>query len=234
MTPCTAAAILLIMVTSKSYPLQNIPLFADLSDRESKFLLDRALTKHYALGQLIFAEGEVCNGLYVIESGQVKIFKSSPNGREQTLTIERAGASIAELPVFDDGNYPASAAALTAATLLYIRKKDLQALCLEHPEVALKVLKVVGSRLRRLVEIIDELSFASVRHRLTALLLRLVKSEGGKTNGAVTITLPSTNQELAAQIGTIRELVSRNLSRLQAMGIIQLEGRTMTIPDLNA
>jgi CRP/FNR family cyclic AMP-dependent transcriptional regulator len=222
------------MATGRNNPLQGVQLFADLSDHESKFLLDRALTKHFVPGQLIFAEGEACEGLYVIESGQVKIFKSSPNGREQILTIEPAGTSIAELPVFDGGNYPASAAALTAATLLYIRKKDLQTLCLEHPEVALKVLKVVGSRLRRLVEIIDELSFASVRHRLAALLLRLAKSESGKSVGAVTITLPSTNQELAAQIGTIRELVSRNLSRLQAMGIVHVKGRTMTIPHLEA
>ena len=199
------------MVNSRYASLKHIPLFQDLSEPELNFLLDRAVVMHFEPGQMIFVEGDPCEGLYVIESGQVKIFRTSPGGREQILTIEGAGASVAELPVFDGGDYPASAAGLTESILLHIRKKDFQALCLEHPEVALKVLKVVGSRLRRLVDIINELSFASVRHRLASLLLRLAENEGTKTEGSTVFNLPSTNQELAAQIGTVRELVSRNL-----------------------
>ncbi|HET7101108.1 MAG TPA: helix-turn-helix domain-containing protein, partial [Terriglobia bacterium] len=105
---------------------------------------------------------------------------------------------------------------------------------LEHPEVALKVLKVVGSRLRRMVTLINELSFSSVRHRLAALLLRLAQNEGSETAQGVEFNLPSTNQEIAAQIGTVRELVSRNLGRLQGMGVIQVEGKKVMVPDLEA
>ncbi len=220
------------MDSSRHASLKNIPLFADLSGTELNFLLDRAVTLHYAPGQPVFVEGDPCEGLYVIESGQIKIFRTSPNGREQILTIEGAGASIAELPVFDGGDYPASAAALTESTLLHIRKHDFQALCLEHREVALKVLKVVGSRLRTMVNLINELSFASVRHRLALFLLRLAEDEGKKTGHGIVFNLPSTNQELAAQIGTVRELVSRNLGRFQSMGIIQLEGKRVTVPNL--
>ncbi|MGH9449380.1 MAG: Crp/Fnr family transcriptional regulator [Terriglobia bacterium] len=201
---------------------------------ELNFLLDRAVELHYAPGQAVFVEGDPCEGLYVIESGQIKIFRTSPNGREQILTIERAGASIAELPVFDGGNYPASAAALTESTLLHIRKHDFQALCLEHREVALKVLKVVGSRLRAMVNLINELSFASVRHRLASLLLRLAEDEGKRTGNGIVFDLSATNQELAAQIGTVRELVSRNLGRFQSMGIIRLKGKRVTVLDLKA
>ena len=75
---------------------------------------------------------------------------------------------MAELPVFDGGNYPASVTAIDDATLLFVSKQDFQALCLAHPQVALKVLRVVGSRLRRLVGIIEELSFTTVRHRLAS------------------------------------------------------------------
>ncbi|HEX5481765.1 MAG TPA: Crp/Fnr family transcriptional regulator [Terriglobia bacterium] len=222
------------MNTSHSTSLKRIPLFQDLSETELNFLLERAVALHYSPGQSIFVEGDLCAGLYVIESGQIKIFRTSPNGREQILTIEEGGASVAELPVFDGGPYPASASAITEASLLHIRKNDFEALCLEHPEVALKVLKVVGSRLRRMVTLINELSFSSVRHRLAALLLRLAQNEGSETAQGVEFNLPSTNQEIAAQIGTVRELVSRNLGRLQGMGVIQVEGKKVMVPDLEA
>ena len=92
------------------------------------------------------------------------------------------------------------------------------------------MLRVVGARLRRLVGIIEELSFTTVRHRLAAMLVRLAKSDGQRQGDTVTITLPANNNELAAQIGTVRELVSRNLSRLQSEGLIRIEGRIVTVP----
>jgi CRP/FNR family transcriptional regulator len=164
----------------------------------------------------------------------VRIFKTSVNGREQVLNIDGPGSSVAELPVFDGGNYPASVAAVDEATLLFVSKQDFQSLCLTHPEVALKVLRVVGARLRRLVGIIEELSFTTVRHRLAAFLLRSAQREGRQTPAGTEILLPANNQELASQIGTVRELVSRNLSRLQAAGLIQIDGRTVLISNLKA
>lgn len=220
------------MATSRNVSLKDVDLFRDLSGTELRFILDRGVSLHYASGQSIFVEGDPCEGLYVIQSGQVKIFKTSPSGREQILTIEEAGRSIAELPVFDGGDYPASAAAISESTLLLIRKRDFQSLVLEHPEVGLKVLKVVGSRLRTMVNLINELSFSSVRHRLAALLLRLARTEGKKMEDGIVFHLPSTNQELAAEVGTVRELVSRNLGRLQTMGIIEVRGKTVTARDL--
>ena len=212
--------------------LQHVPIFADLSATELNFLAERAVPRDYAPGEVIFTEGEPCAGLLVVETGKVRIYKSSPNGREQVLSLEGPGSSIAELPVFDGGNYPASTAALEATRLYFIRKQDFHSLCLVHPNVALKVLKVVGSRLRRLVGIIEELSFATVRSRLIAHLLRIA-NEGSKTPSGIEAQLPASNQELASQIGTVRELVSRNLSRLQAEGLIQVEGKTLLIPSIN-
>lgn len=183
---------------------------------------------------MIFGEGQACSGLYVVERGHIRIFKSSPRGREQVLSIDGPGSSVAELPVFDGGSYPASATAIDAAALLFVSKQDFQALCLTHPQVALKVLAVVGSRLRRLVGIIEELSFTTVRHRLASLLMRMAQREGEATSGGVRILLPAGHQELAAQIGTVRELVSRNLSRFQAEGLLKIEGRTVIISDLKS
>ncbi len=211
-----------------SETLKKVPLFADLSEPELSYLADHAVPRHYKPGELVFAEGDACAGLYVVESGSVKIFKSSVGGREQILAMETPGHTVAELPVFDGGKYPASVAAVNPTTLLFVSKQDFYSLCLEHPKVALKVLRAVGRRLRALVGIIEELSFTTVRHRLVALLLRFAH-EGRQSGPAVEFTLPASNQELAAQIGTVRELVSRNLSRLQAEGLIRMEGRTVTV-----
>jgi len=187
--------------------------------------------RSYSAGETVFSEGQPCAGLYVVETGHVRVFKSSAGGREQVLSIDGPGSSIAELPVFDGGNYPASVAAIDNATLLFVSKQDFQALCLAHPEVALKVLRVVGARLRRLVGIIEELSFTTVRHRLAAFLLRLARTSGERTPEGVAIMLPVNNQELASQIGTVRELVSRNLSRFQAEGLLKVDGRSVVITD---
>lgn len=212
--------------------LKKVQIFSSLNETEFAFLTTHVVQRKFNASELVFGEAEPCTGLYVIESGNVRIFKSSAGGREQVLSIDGPGSSIAELPVFDGGNFPASAQAVNDCTLLFFSKKDFQTLCLQHPDVALKVLRVVGARLRRLVGIIEELSFTTVRQRLVAMLVRLAKSSGQKQNVGLMITLPANNNELAAQIGTVRELVSRNLSRLQSENLIQMEGRAVTIADL--
>lgn len=207
--------------------LKRVAIFADLSPTELQFLAERAVARDYESGELVFSEGEPCAGLFVVETGRLRIFKSSASGREQVLSIEGPGSSVAELPVFDGGNYPASTAAVESARLLFVSKQDFYSLCLVHPKVALKVLKVVGARLRRLVGIIEELSFTTVRSRLISFLLRHAHEK--KDGSGTQVVLPASNQELASHIGTVRELVSRNLSRLQAEGYISLDGKTVHI-----
>jgi CRP/FNR family cyclic AMP-dependent transcriptional regulator len=213
--------------------LAQTPMFADLNETELNALSRRMLTRRFSAGELIFAEGDSCLGMYVIETGSVKIFKSSAGGREQVLAIDGPGDTIAEVPVFDGGPYPASAMAVKDTAMLFISKADFRAVCLDCPDVSLKVLRFVGRRLRTLVNIIEDLSFTTVRSRLAALLLRLARSGNPSADGVV-FSLPVSNQELAAQIGTVRELVSRNLSRLQAAGIIRIEGRTVVVRSMKA
>lgn len=217
--------------SAASEVLRRAPIFSELSETEIKFLSERAVPRKFTAGELLFNEGDSCAGLFVIEAGHVRLFKSSAGGREHVLAIDGPGSSIAELPVFDGGNYPASAAAVDEVLALFVSRQDFHAMCLVHPQVALKVLRIVGKRLRTLVGIIEELSFTTVRSRLISLLLKFAKPHG---KNAVTITLPASNQELAAQIGTVRELVSRNLSRLQAEGLVKLDGREVTIPNVQA
>ena len=226
-------AVMTDTATSQFATLQKTRLFSELDHDELNYIATRAVVRHFDAGQVIFSEGETCPGLWVIENGRVRIFKSSSDGREQVLAVEGPNSSIAELPVFDGGRYPASAAALDKATLLFVSKGDFQALCLKHPQVALKVLRIVGRRLRGLVAMIEELSFSTVRHRLITLFVRMAR-RGVRTPQGIEIELPANNQDLASRIGTVRELVSRNISRLQAENLIRLEGRQVIIPDLNA
>ncbi len=205
--------------------LRKTPLFSSLSGLELEALATRISFRSCQTGDLLFSEGEPCSGLYIVAKGRVRIFRISPAGREQVLAVEGPGASIAELPVFDGGPYPASVATMEASELLFISRRDFRAFCLEHPEVALKVLQVVGARLRRLVGIIEELSFSTVRHRLISWILRRSQTEGTK------FQLGASHQELAAQIGTVRELVSRNLARLQAQGFIAIDDHELKVLD---
>jgi CRP/FNR family transcriptional regulator, cyclic AMP receptor protein len=212
--------------------LRKTPLFASLTDKETQALAGRVSNRRFERGAQLFSEGDPCTGLFLVASGKIRIFKLSAAGREQVLAVEGPGSSFAELPVFDGGNYPASASALEDAEILFISRKDFQNFCREHPDVALKVIAVVGSRLRRLVGIIEELSFTTVRQRLIALILRLAQASGTPSKEGVRVELTKTHQDLAAELGTVRELVSRNLSRLQAEGFLDVDGRRIVVKDL--
>lgn len=212
--------------------LRKTPLFASLTEKEMEALAGRISNRHFERGALLFSEGDPCTGLFLVASGKIRIFKLSAAGREQVLAVEGPGSSFAELPVFDGGNYPASASALEDTEVLFISRKDFQNFCREHPDVALKVIAVVGSRLRRLVGIIEDLSFTTVRQRLIAHLLRLAQASGTPSKEGVCVELTMSHQDLAAELGTVRELVSRNLSRLQAEGFLEVDGRQIMVKDL--
>jgi CRP/FNR family transcriptional regulator len=218
--------------TDLAVALGKTALLSSLTPEELKTLAARTVRKLFSAGELLFSEGEPCNGLHIIARGKIRIFKTSVSGREQVLAVNVPGESIAELPVFDGGPFPASASIVEDAEIAYISRRDFQAYCMEHPEVALKVLQVVGSRLRRLVGIIEELSFTTIRQRLISALLKLVQSEGTRTERGIEFQLPATHQELANQLGTVRELVSRNLMRLQAEGLLDVDARQIVVRDV--
>jgi CRP-like cAMP-binding protein len=212
--------------------LEKTALLSGLSQPELQMLAARTVRKLFSTGELIFSEGEPCSGLHIIARGKVRIFKTSMSGREQVLAVNGPGESVAEVPVFDGGPFPASAIAVEDVELAYISRRDFNAYCLEHPEVALKVLSVVGARLRRLVSIIEELSFTTIRQRLIAALVKLAQSEGKTTARGIEFQLPATHQELANQLGTVRELISRNLMRLQAEGLLDVDARQIVVKDM--
>ena len=211
--------------------LRRLPLFTDLSERELALVAENVSRLRYEENATIFSEGDPCHELLIVEEGTVKIFKSAPDGREQLIGIERRGNSLAEVPVFDGGRYPASAEAAVTTTLLRLPADSFRRVCLQNPELALKVFKVLGHRLRHLMSLVEELSFSTVRRRLIAHLLRLAEDTGQQTPHGIRFELPENNEELAARLGTVRELVSRNLGRLHGVGLIEMSRRTIHIPN---
>jgi CRP-like cAMP-binding protein len=211
--------------------LRRLPLFTDLSDQELALFAGDVSRLEYAKGATIFSEGESCDELLIVETGAVKILKSAPNGRQQLLGIERRGSSLAEIAVFDGGKYPASAEAADEVVVLRLPAGDFRSTCLRNPDLALKVFKVLAHRLRKVFGLVEDLSFSTVRGRLISHLLKLADSFGRHTSRGVEFELVENNEELAARLGTVRELISRNLGRLHGAGLIQMKRRTVLIPN---
>jgi CRP/FNR family transcriptional regulator len=212
--------------------LRKVPFLARLGESELQALAEASRAKHYAKGEIIFLEGDTCHGLLVIHSGAVKVFKTSSTGRELVLTIERAGNSVAELPVLDEGPYPASAQAQEDSMLLLVPRQEFYQLCRRHPDIALSMVRSLAGRFRRLVRLIEALAFLEVGQRLARFLLEKANQEGYAVADGIVLSLDLTHQELAAQIGTVRELISRTLTRFHEQGIISIKGRIITIRDL--
>ena len=211
-------------MSPKTAALSRIALFAALSENELQGLAQRAVERRFAADEMLFWEGEECVGIFLIIRGSVKIFRTSPGGREVMLSIETAPATVAELPLFDGGTYPASVRAVEPAVALFINKNDFQHFCRQYPDVALKVLAVVGRRLRHLVGLVESMTFGSVTQRLARMLL-----DASKVAGTDTFDLPATHQEIASRLGTVREVVSRNLGRFRAQGLIKIQDRQAEI-----
>lgn len=212
--------------------LRRLPLFTDLGDAELALLAENVTRLNFEEGAIIFSEGETCRQLLIVEDGEVKIVKSAPNGREQLISIERKGGSLAEIAVLDGSSYPATAKAVTPAVILRLPADRFRQICVQNPEMALKVFKVLGRRMRHLVSLVEELSSSTVRARLVGHLVRLAEESGRRTPQGIQFELSENNQEMAVRLGTVRELVSRNLGRLHGEGLIRMTKRTVNIPDL--
>lgn len=210
----------------KHQSLAGIALFAALSESEIQALAQRSVERRFAADEVLFWEGEACAGIFLLTQGSVKIFKTSAAGREMMLSLETAPGSVAELPLFDGGPYPASVRAVGPVEALFINKSDFQQVCRQFPDVALKLLAVVGRRLRHLVGVVESMTFGSVTQRLAKLLLDLSLQAGTDE-----FDMALTHQELASRLGTVREVVSRNLARFRAEGLVQVQGRLLRIVD---
>lgn len=209
--------------------LRRVPFLAVLAEEELRQLAGHCVVRQLGKDRLLFAEGDSCEGLFVVQEGAIKVFKMAETGREQVLVIERAGSTVGELPVFDGGNFPASAAALEDCTLLFLPKREFLDLCRRNSKVAFAVIRSLAWRFRYMTSLVEELSLKEVSHRLARFLRDRALALGARTKRGVEFPLEETNQQIAAEIGTVRDLVSRNLRRFVDRGIIKMERRKVIV-----
>ena len=214
--------------------LKQTELFRDLGPDVLQALASRAREKKIRRDEILFIAGEPADGLYVIVSGSVRAFRSGPDGREQVIHVERAVTTIAEVPVFDNGNYPSTVAAEEDSKVLFIRKADILKACMEYPDLALAAARLLAARLRKCAELVESLSLREVGQRLARLMFEDGRSRGIATEKGQTFTQKLTHNQLAARIGTVREVVTRSILRLQAQGLIIVDRKKVTIPDMEA
>jgi CRP-like cAMP-binding protein len=177
-------------------------------------------------GEMLFAEHQKCLGLAVVLTGAVKVYSLDKRGRELTLDREGPGESVLELPLFDGGNYPASAEAVEENTqVLIVPRVDFQRLMAQHPEIASQGLRALAIRMRRLMKMLEAQTLHTVQARLADYLLRTA-------TGRESFPLEETNEAIGSRIGTVREVVSRTLHSLKERGAIDLNGRIVQIQDL--
>ncbi len=210
-------------MTIETQALRAIPEFSALADTELAYVQKVTRERHMQRGELLFLEGEPGERLYFIQSGQVKIFKTSADGKEQVLRIFHAGETFNEVPIFDGGPNPASAMVLEAGTAYVLHRDDIRRLLSEHSAIALSVIQVLASRLRYMVGLVEDLSFKHVSARVAKTLLLHSEAVEGKTAHRLT------QQELAALAGSAREVVGRVLKALEQEGAIHLEQGRITI-----
>lgn len=204
--------------------LESIPYFSGLSPQELESLRPAVFEKAVSKNEVLLWEGEPGEALYIVGTGRVKIFRTSVEGKEQVLRIMRPGDSFNEVPVFDGGPNPASAMALETGVIYGVCREDMERLLKDYPQITRNVIRMLSRRLRDLVSLVEDLSFRHVTARLARILLETAV-EVGRESPEKRLT----QQQMAAMVGTAREMVGRSLKTLEAMGAIRMERHRIVI-----
>lgn len=208
----------------KSQILKKTVLFGKLDARSLGDLAEKALTRKVKKGVLLFSAGQKAEGLFIVAKGAVRAFRVNADGREQVIHIERSGGAIAELPLYDGLPYPSSAAAEEDSELLFIPRDEFKKVLLAHPIVALEALKVLSHRLRKTAGLVEMLALREVDQRLAAFIGQEALLNGVKTPDGREVTLPPFPQ-VAARLGSVREVVSRAMAKLAKEGLVRPLGK---------
>jgi CRP-like cAMP-binding protein len=208
--------------------LRRVLFLRDANEEVLRTLLARARIVKVQRGEVLFLRGEPCHGLHVVLDGAIRLYNSSSNGREQVIGVERGGSVIGELPLFDGGNQPYSAEAMSPSRLLFIPREHVLTVIHAHPELMQAALRALAIRIRRLLHLVEELSLHEVPERVARYLLAQAKERGA------CFTLDYTHAELAAQLGTVREVVTRTLNRFRKAGWISIQDGKITVLDPDA
>jgi CRP/FNR family transcriptional regulator len=205
--------------------MKSCPLFADLSAEEFKQLAAIVHRRKVQRGELLFSDGDAAKGFYVVAEGRVKVYKLSADGKERILHIVQPGSTFAEAAIFGDGNYPAYAEPLVTSTLLFFPKRDFLNLLHTQSQMAINMIAGLSRYLRQFATQVEQLTFQDVPARLAKYLFTLPGAATGR------VVLPISKGQLASNLGTVSETLSRTLRKLADEGLLVVEGKNITLLD---
>jgi len=209
--------------------LKRCPLFAGLKEEDLKRMRAVASLKHVGKKEILFGEGEEAKGFYVILSGKVKLYKISPEGKEQILHVVSAPDAFAEAALFLEGSYPAFAEALAESQLLFFPKKDFVQLIERNPQLSINMIVSLSQFLRRFASLIEELSLKEVSSRVAKYLIDLSLKSSKEEKDRSEVELDLSKSQLASKLGTISETLSRTLTKMRAKRVIDVKKNRIRI-----
>ena len=211
----------------KQKTLQANPYFQGLGEASLEILSVDMSLRQYERGEVLFWEGDPCSGLHIIQNGSVKLNRISPQGRQHIIRVLQEGETCNEVPVFDGGLNPVNVEALERTTVWVVTASAVQALMQKDPEFMRKTIQNLARAMRHLVRMASEIAFYQVTNRLARLITEIpavdLSGEGG---------MRWTQDQLAARLGTVREVVARSLRELERSGAIELDNRRIFIKDV--
>ena len=212
--------------------LAKSALFHNLKDPALSQLAAHAVERKLRQGQILFTANEPSRGLYVVLSGSVRAFRENVDGREQTIHVEHASGTLAEVAVFDSGPYPSTAVADEDSEVLFLATEDVRLFMVDHPEAALTALAHMAKKLRVVASLAEQLALKDVGQRLATLLLEEARLAAPTLQDGTSFSLPLSHSQLASRLGSVREVVTRALQKLTQQGVIEVHGHRIVV--LNA
>ncbi len=211
------------------FHLKNTELFEDLSEDELEQLSRITPYRKFAAGEIIYHMEDPADALYFIRDGMVKVSMYFPNGKEMILGILGQYDIFGELLLLNSERRPNQAEAVTDTTLIVMPEQDFQKLLTEQPQIAMKFIRVMSTRLWQAQQFQAEVGAFDAPERLANLLMRLAQDFGVEGERGTIIDLNLTQQDLAKMIGATRETVSHSLARLLEYGAVRRRRSPITV-----
>jgi CRP-like cAMP-binding protein len=214
--------------------LSLVDIFEPLSEEEIQQLNGQLPDRHLEKGECFYGPDDDSERLFILQKGKVRIFRTSPDGRELTLTVVEAGTVFGEMALTAQQLEGAYAEAMEPSQVSTMARADLERLILDKPEVGLQITHLLSERLRRYETRLEDITMKDVRSRLAGIVVLLVESEGIRTGTGYRIPTRYTHQRLGTMIGANREAVTRAFGLLQDEGVVELRRRLIYVPDLES
>jgi CRP/FNR family transcriptional regulator len=212
--------------------LNKILFFTDLHNDDLLFIENIMRQRQCKKNTLLFSQGDPGEAIYFVISGKVKIFKTSEDGKEHTLTIAAPGDIFAEVVLFNEVHYPATAEVIEDGIIAYIRNADMEKVLQVNPKIAVAIIKALNKRLIESQSQVERLAFQDARSRTAEVLLNLVHAHGKQTPFGIELDLGLSRQELANMVGVTRETFTRALMLFKKMKVIEISGQVIMIKDV--